>query len=155
MRDFVKPLIIENNEMFEGVYALDSGLIPNAHAWVTWDNHNSGSHSDLSAWVQIDSQTGGSYIKLTVTFVGRGVIENVGGSGLPDNTSMTWSGNSIIFIRNAHFNPNEKFQFNFNNVVFSETGDDHDVSEHKGSYYETNTHIGDASGDFVVDVQVA
>ena len=155
MSEYVRPVIIESNEMFEGVYALDSGLIPRAHAWVTWDNHNSGSHSDLSAWVQIDNTTGGSYIKVTVTFVGRGSIIRVGGSGLPSDTTMTVSGNSIVFIRNASFNPNEKFQFNFNNVEFSDTGDDHDTSEHKGSYYETNTHLGDASGDFVIDVQVA
>jgi len=65
---------------------------------------------------------------------------------------------SIVFTRNQHFNSNENFEFGFNNVVFTGTGDGHEDPLHKGSYYvgNGNGYMGSAiqSGDFIVYVNL-
>ena len=153
---YAKPVVIENSEMFEGVYALESGFDPKADVSIRWSSHNSGSHSDLSVDVKCYPNTSGQYLKATVTFVGKGTITAVGGFSTPGNTEASWDGSrTITFVRNGTINQGESFQFGFNNVVFSETGDNHDTKEHVGSYYETGTHIGSAEGDFVVDLQIS
>lgn len=152
MTNYERPLVIANSDVFEGVYASISGSDPKITGTIRWSNHNSGSHSDLSIDLKADPNMTGEYIKVTATFVGKGNIISVGGSGGP--AQMSVSGNTIVFERFGHFNPGESFQFSFNNVVFSETGDDHDTSVHKGSYYETGTHIEIDNGkDWILDIQ--
>ena len=153
----MKPIIIENSDSFEGVYALDSGSIPDYTVDVLWINHNSGSHSDLSVRLKTGNSSG-EYIQVTVIFIGKGIIEKIGGySG--GYTDVKFSNNTIIFTRNQHFNPNENFEFGFNNVVFTDTGDGHEDPLHKGSYYIGNGegYLGSAiqSGDFIVNVTLA
>ena len=150
MKDYTRPVIIESNDMFEGVFALESGSPPNIWGWVKWTNQNSGSHSDLEVYVQVASITA-EYVKVTLTWVGKGELK-VGGFSGP-YTNAYQSGNSIVFERQGHVNANETFGFGFNNVVFTDTGDGHIDPEHKGSYYASGTKIGEEAYEFVVDVQ--
>lgn len=153
MNKYERPLVIANTDVFEGVYALESGNPdPDITGTIRWSNHNSGSHSDLSIDLKVSPNKSGEYIKVTATFVGNGNIVSVGGSGGP--AQMSVSGNTVVFEKFGHYNPGEQFQFSFNNVIFDETGDGHDTSVHKGSYYETNTHIElCSSSDWVLDIQ--
>lgn len=153
MIKYEKPMVIEKG-YGEGVYT-ESGYFVEDDSTVSvlWDNHNSGSHSDL----RIKLNTGrkfGEHIVVTVSFVGNGEIVSVGGySG--GFTSVSVNGNSITFVREGHYNANENFDFGFDNVIFSElkAGTEGD-GQHSGSYYpgNGNGYIGDAvlSGDFVV-----
>lgn len=156
MNGYEKPIVVETEEMSEGVYA-NSGYTPQGTVDIRWTNHNSGSHSDL----HIDVKTGdapGEYIMVTATFVGNGNITQWGGfSG--GYTNVTTSGNTITFVRQGHFNPNENFTFGFDNVVFDGNGDDHSTEEHAGSYYEGQGkgYLGSAvaKGDFVVNLTLS
>ena len=156
MKDYEKPIIIQQNEMFEGIYALESGYVPDYDVDILWTNHNSGSHSDLSVRLRTGTHNG-EFIQVIATFVGNGSIEKVGGYSGPYD-SVQFSNNTIVFTRNQHFNPNENFEFGFNNVVFTGTGDGHEDPLHKGSYYvgNGNGYMGSAiqSGDFIVYVNL-
>ena len=145
----MKPIIINIQNPSEGVF-LDGSGFENPKASIVWTNQNSGSHSDLKILFSSGSKTGN--LAITATFVGKGNITFGGAS-----SSYTIDGKSITFyevIRNQY----ENKAFTFDNVVFTDTGDGHelDPSEtHFGSYYKTNTHCeangdGDASKDWIV-----
>ncbi len=153
MNNYSKPIVIENNDAVEGVYAYGSGTTPNYQIYLKWTNQNSGSHSDLEGGIITGPNMTGNYIKITCTFVGKGNIVSWGGTG--GAFSATTSGNSITFVRNGAFNPNEDLNFSFNNVVF----DQGEISDdgHSGSYYKTGTHIQESAiidGTWNVEVTV-
>lgn len=153
MANYEKPLVILNNEMFEGVYALESGIDPSAWGTIEWSNHNSGSHSDLSLHVYTKDGVPGQRIKITVTFIGKGNLTWGGFSDPWGGCEITTANKTVTIVKVGNINGNSNFQFSLNNIVFTATGDNHDTSVHKGSYYETNTHIGDASGDFDISIE--
>ncbi len=151
MRNYVKPVVIENNEMMEGIY-VSSGYQTenNGSASLTWTNQNSGSHSDISLMVTT-GELPGEYFRVTITYVGGGDIT---WGGVP--SEGTASGNSVTIVREGHYNPRENFQYSINNIVFSEmaegyTGD----GEHFGARYPTGEKIGESAlGDFSIDYQI-
>lgn len=154
MSNYSKPLVIENNEMFEGVFALESGVLPGYTADIVWTNQNSGSHSDLKCWVKLAEGVTSEYIKITCTFVGLGGIIKFGDSSAGDKVS--YSGKTVTYIENQHRNSGETIEFSFNNVVFSngEITPGHD----KGAYYQSGTHMYEsalADGTWVIDVTIS
>ena len=155
MKTYQKPIIIENDELHEGVYAVLSGDDTDYWVEVKWENHNSGSHSDIRVIVHTGS-TAGTYINVTIKFIGDGGITDKGSFQGPYTQAPIFSSDnkSVTFIREGSFNANENFSYSWNNVVFSGNGDNHDTSEHCGSYYEGqgNGYLGDAIsvGDFAV-----
>lgn len=150
MNTYVKPIAVESSDMFEGVFAMSNDK-NGIKGWAIWDNHNSGSHSDIFVFIQTPANYVGMYLKITAYWMGKGSILAVGGYSGPANAS--WDGDkTITFQTTEKFNANETVQFGFNNVVFSETGDEHDTSVHKGSYYETETHVKVEAGEWLITV---
>ena len=153
MKGYEKPIVLENIELFEAVYA-ESGYVepPSGNVTASWSNHNSGSHSCIS----INASVGpvpGNYIKVTLTINGN--VSSISGISGPGGTSYEVNGNTVVFIREGAFNPNETFQFSINEAKCADSGiDDHDTSTHQGSFYETGTHIG-ASDGLSVSIEVA
>lgn len=157
MNGYEKPIVIETEEMSEGVYAESGYEQPSGEVELNWTNHNSGSHSDLEIKV-ITGDVGGEYIMVTATFQGNGNIVSWGGFSGP-YTNVTTSGNTITFVRQGHFNANEKFQFGFNNVVFDGNGDGHSTDTHSGAYYdgEGRGYMGSGitNGDFAISYTIS
>lgn len=153
MKAYTRPIVIENNDAVEGVYALESGDTPTYTKYLTWTNQNSGSHADLKGGIITGPGMSGNYIKVTCTFQGKGNIIKIGGYSLGPFSEAIIGTNSITFIKNGAYNPNESMEFSFNNVEF----DSGEISDgtHSGSYYKTGTHIGDSAiSDGTWDVQV-
>ena len=63
MKGYEKPVILENIELFEAVYA-ESGYQepPSGQVSASWSNHNSGSHSCISINASVGNVPG-NYIK--------------------------------------------------------------------------------------------
>lgn len=154
MSGYVKPVVVENNQMFEGVFALESGVVPGYTPYIYWTNQNSGSHSDLRAGVILGQGVTCEHLKITCTFKGKGSIVKWGGCSDPGK--MSFSGNAVIFEETQHRNSGETINFSFDNVVFSD-GEVTDAT-HRGSYYVSGTH-GDESalndGTWDIDVQLS
>ena len=120
MKGYEKPVILENIELFEAVYA--------------------------------ESGYQGNYIKVTVTLPGS--VRSISDFSGP-YTSCDVNGNTVVFIRDGAFNPNESFQFSINHAECEGSGEDnHDITEHQGSFFETGTHIGTSDG-LSVSIEVA
>ncbi len=145
MRGYEKPVFVENDELFEGVYADESGYSeePSADVNATWTNHNSGSHSCISVNASV-GPVKGNYMKITVTLPGSTrLITDLSGP----YTNYEVNGNTVVIIREGAFNAGESFQFGINHAECDGTGeDDHDISEHQGSFFETGTHLGVSDG---------
>lgn len=157
MEKYVKPIVIENEDMFEGVFAnygSGSEEPPNGSAEVYWRNHNSGSHSDLECLVHVGA-TGASRVEVHLKWIGNGNITSVGGYGGPYTTAYA-ANNEVVFIREGqNINPNENFGFSFGQVVFDSTGDNHVDPKHVGSYFEGqgNGYLGIAD-QFIIDLKI-
>ena len=152
MKGYEKPIVLENIELFEAVYA-ESGYQepPTGQVSATWSNHNSGSLSCISVNASVGNVPG-NYIKVTVTFNGN--VSSLGDTSGP-YTSCDINGNTVVFIRDGSFNPNESFQFSINKAVCGDAGfDNHNTTEHKGSFFETGTNIGSSEG-LSVSIEVA
>ena len=94
----------------------------------------------------------GNYIKVTVTVNGN--VSSLGDTSGP-YTSCDINGNTVVFIRDGSFNPNESFQFSINKAVCGDAGfDNHNTTEHQGSFFETGTNIGSSEG-LSVSIEVA
>lgn len=145
MKGYEKPIVLENIELFEAVYA-ESGYVEESipEVTATWSNHNSGSHSCISVNAKV-GPVPGNYIKVTVIINGN--VSSISGISGPGNTSYEVNGNTVVFIRQEPFNPNESFQFSINEAICADSGiDNHDTTEHQGSFFETGTHIGVEGG---------
>lgn len=153
MKGYEKPIVLENIELFEAVYA-ESGYVepPSGEVSATWSDHNSGSHSCISINATMGNVSG-NYIKITVTINGN--VKSIDGLSGPSDTSYEVNGNTVVFIRNAYFNPGESFQFSINHAVCGDAGfDNHDTTEHQGSFFKTGTHKGSSEG-LSVSIEVA
>ena len=153
MKGYEKPIVLENIELFEAVYA-ESGYVepPSGEVTAEWSGHNSGSHSEISVNASV-GPVPGNYIKVTVTINGN--VNSIGDLSGPDKTSYEVNGNTVVFIRDGAFNPNESFQFSINHAECEGSGEDnHDITEHQGSFFETGTHIGTSDG-LSVSIEVA
>ncbi len=154
MKGYEKPIVLENIELFEAVYA-ESGYVepPSGQVSATWSDHNSGSHSCISIDAEMGSVSG-NYIKITVTLPGSTDYIKPDSCAGPF-TSCDVNGNTVVFIREGGFNPGECFQFSINHAVCGDAGlDNHDTTEHKGSFFETGTHKGSSEG-LSVSIEVA
>ncbi len=152
MKGYEKPIVLENIELFEAVYA-ESGYQepPTGQVSASWSNHNSGSHSCISVNASVGNVPG-NYIKVTVTVNGN--VRNLSDPSGP-YTSCDINGNTAVFIRDGAFNPNESFQFSINHAECGDAGlDNHDTTEHQGSFFETGTNIGSSDG-LSVSIEVA
>ena len=152
MKGYEKPVILENIELFEAVYA-ESGYQepPSGQVSASWSNHNSGSHSCISINASVGNVPG-NYIKVTVTLPGN--VRSISDFSGP-YTSCDVNGNTVVFIRDGAFKPNESFQFSINHAECEGSGEDnHDITEHQGSFFETGTHIGTSDG-LSVSIEVA
>ena len=152
MKGYEKPVILENIELFEAVYA-ESGYQepPSGQVSASWSNHNSGSHSCISINASVGNVPG-NYIKVTVTLPGS--VRNISDFSGP-YTSCDVNGNTVVFIRVGAFNPNESFHFSIDKAICADSGiDNHDITEHQGSFFETGTHIGTSDG-LSVSIEVA
>lgn len=141
---YERPIIIEQNDMFEGIYALDSGEIP-AWDWsVWWANHNSGSHSEMEIRGTNKGNNPGSYIMVTISFFGKGEILNVAPASKASETR--WGKNYITVIYYGIFNPGESVVFGLPSITFSDPAEG---EETQGSYHTSggpycNCEAGDA-----------
>ena len=152
MKGYVKPLVIETNEMTEGVFAnFGSGVEESYDYNLRWTNQNSGSHSDLHFDLHFHLAEPRHYLKVTITFVGKGNIVSVG--GYSGRASGSFSNNTIVFEMNDIINPTENLTLGFNNVIFDSCGDGHREEGKNGSYYKTETHMEESANDvFQIDV---
>ena len=144
MKGYEKPVILENIELFEAVYA-ESGYVepPSGSVMAFWNSHNSGSHSEISVNASVGS-VGGNYIKVTVTVNGN--VKSLNNLSGP-YTSADVNGNTVVFIIERQFNPNESFHFKIGEAICLDSGiDNHDTTNHQGSFFETGTHIGEEGG---------
>lgn len=145
MKGYERPIVLENIELFEAVYA-ESGYQepPSGSVTASWSNHNSGSLSCISVNAKVGNVPG-NYIKVTLTINGN--VSSISGLSGPGDTEYEVNGNTVVFIRNGAFNPNESFQFSINEAVCGDAGlDNHNTTEHQGSFFETGTHIGSSEG---------
>ena len=153
MKGYEKPIVLENIELFEAVYA-ESGYVepPSGSVTAQWKNHNSGSHSEIS----VDASVGpvpGNYIRVTVTIHGN--VRGIDGLSGPGDTSYVVNGNTVVFTRVAAFNPNESFHFSIDKAICDDSGiDNHDTTTHQGSFFETGTHLNTSEG-LSVSIEVA
>ena len=153
MKGYEKPVILENIELFEAVYA-ESGYVepPSGEVTAEWSGHNSGSHSEISVNASV-GPVPGNYIKVTVTINGN--VNSIGDLSGPDKTSYEVNGNTVVFIRVAEFNPYESFHFKIGKAICADSGmDNHDTTTHKGSFFETGTHLYTSEG-LSVSIEVA
>ena len=143
MEKYVKPIVIENEDMFEGVFAnYGSGEPEGELPTVTleWKDHDSGSFSGLKG-VMNTGNCKANRIEIRIKWTGNGTMTWGMSSSLEQGnfTSAYANGDEFIFIMEGRqYNPNENFGFGLLNFVFSGTGDDHDTSDHAGSYYKGN-----------------
>ena len=142
--NYQKPIVLEQNDMFEGIYALDSGTIPNWEWSIWWANHNSGSHSEMEVRGKNLGNSSGNYISVTIAFCGKGNITSVANASKATETRV--SGNTITLIYNGVFNQGENVVFGLPSITFSEPAEGENTH---GSYHETggmfcNTEATDA-----------
>lgn len=128
-----KPQIIENNELFEGIFALESGQIQDWDWSIWWANHNSGSHSEMEIRGKNNSNKSGNFIVIYINFIGKGEILSVANASKA--TSTKWNSNSITLTYNGVFNPGEEIVFGLPSIIFSDTGDGEQTT---GSYHLSN-----------------
>ena len=138
MTNYEAPKVLLTNSG-EGPFGNSGPSDPYAPtATIVWTNHNSGSHSDLE--IIVHTVVACEQIMVTATWNGKGNILGIGfyGSEYFADPTIThdFDGKTVTFIKKTHINANENISFSFNNVVFDSTGDDHNTSVHKGSYYE-------------------
>lgn len=152
MKGYEKPIVLENIELFEAVYA-ESGYQepPSGQVSASWSNHNSGSHSCISINASVGNVQA-SYMKVTVTLPAstRKISECQG-----NYTSCDVNGNTVVFIKEGRINPNESFQFSINHAECGDAGlDNHDTTMFQGSFFKTGTNIGSSEG-LSVSIEVA
>ena len=138
MTNYEAPKVLLTNSG-EGPYGNSGAPDPNApEASVRWDNHNSGSHSDL--YLDIIHLRFKTHLTATLTWIGKGKIISIGGfSGRYNTADFYPLEQKIVFTANVNPNSDESLTFGFDNVVFNKRGDDDNVGDgYQGSYFEGN-----------------
>ena len=121
MKEFVKPIIAECEDLTEGIYAA-SGYDPivppevppptPVNEWnirCEYRNHNSGSHSEVAIIGNNYSSSSGE--GLLMTFQIRGFrLDTIKDSSGYDVSNVSETGFTIF--RRGHFNPGERVEFN-------------------------------------------
>lgn len=147
MSNYEKPVVIDEDEMFEGVFA-ESGDLPGGggtpgfDVTVKWEGHNSGSHSEVNVLAHENKGCGGEYLKVTVAFSGAGDIESM--SGVTNCTSWSRNGNVIEIVRQGHYNQGETFSFMIPDIRFTNSQYEGGV----GSYWPSGTHMHEMAAEF-------
>lgn len=146
MKNYEKPIVIENNEAFEGVYAAsgEGGYTTDLY----FNNHDGGSHSDITFNVEVFGQNY-TYIKAVLTWNGGGSPQFYEPSD-PSGGSIAFShsGNVVTFegpcaINGATNAQNLHFGFK---GIFDVAGDGHsfatpdDPNKNNGSYNAGNNN---------------
>lgn len=155
MKEYVKPLVIENDDRFEGVYAASGD---DYDYWATVVNNNSGSLSVVKLNFQLRLDHGGETITMVIAYSGPGKITAIRGASGAD-FSLNGDGNVITITRNNHYNSGETIAFNVNEMEFSERADgttDEENGGHHGSLFLTGTEGQDVTAMFsIVDITFA
>ena len=136
MTNYEAPKVLLTNSG-EGPFGNSGPSDPNApEASVRWDNHNSGSHSDL--YLDIIHLRNKYHLTATLTWNGKGRILAVGGfSGKYKTANFYEYEQKIVFTADLNGNGDENITFGFDNVVFNKRGDDDNVGDgYRGSYFE-------------------
>lgn len=150
---YEKPIIIDNNDVLEGVYAASgSDELPwSVEVW--WEGHDSGSHSEVQLKCHNDSGKGGNFLEITIRFTGVGNIINASVGDASWNCDQ--KGNVIKIWRDASFNQGENYGIMISSITFdtpqydpSKTNPSNDGGY---SYWATGSgHDHIIAGEFIV-----
>ncbi|MCQ2522980.1 MAG: hypothetical protein MJ123_01460 [Lachnospiraceae bacterium] len=117
---YEKPVVLNNDDIFEGVYAQSNEGGYESHFKVV--NNDSGSLSVVEIAFELALDHPGERIKVTIAYNGPGYIEKINDvSGF--EFSLAADGKSFTFDRKNHYNANERIVFNVNEMKFSERAD--------------------------------
>lgn len=156
MKNYVKPVAIAAEEMFEGVYAA-SGEDGGITVTVRWGGHDSGSHSDGDIMIYKPQGVRVTNIHITLTFCGYCYIDglqtpcNIAGiSQLNNCDNYTWNGNTIEIYKSATGNEGAE---NWN-IGFSMSFNPSPNPGYAGSgaYWPTGTHQNEITYVFTASV---
>lgn len=151
MKNYERPIVIENDEIFEGVYAA-SGEGSYDLTMTNVDN-NSGSLSVVEMNFQLNLSQGGEKMEINLHYNGAGNIEEISGvSGM----EFSYDEKNIHIVRNNHFNAGDNITFNINGMKFSERADgttDDQSNGHHGSMFQTDSGYHDVGGLFDIEVK--
>lgn len=150
MKEYIAPSLVEILDKVEGVYAASGAGQTTPTPEIKqgdWDihceyrNHNSGSHSEVAIiGVHNGTHTGN---KLTMVFRVEGIrldtIKDDGG-----NSVLSHSETGFSIVRQEHFNPTERFEFNIQITIkdspyhgsVGKTGEDIKCTIYCNSYIE-------------------
>lgn len=153
---YEKPIIIDNNDVLEGVYAASGSDELPWSVEVRWEGHDSGSHSEVQLKCKNESGKRGNFLEITIQFTGVGNIVNVT-INEPDKWMCDHQGNVIKIWRDfsESFNETENIGIMLTSVTFDTPQYDPGNVKPSGdggySYWATGSgHDHIIAGEFIV-----
>lgn len=122
---YEKPVVIQNDSSFEGVYAASGDrFTEGGWNWTSrWGNHDTGSYSTLYIKGYAPSQKIGDNLRCTCTisYIGPSPFISWNCGSMPGNATVSISGSTITISANVN-NPNEQLECMFNCYFATEKG---------------------------------
>lgn len=133
MTNYEAPKVLLTNSG-EGPYGNSGAPDPNDPiAYVTWTNHDGGSHSDLK--FTITNLIFKTSLTATFTWKGKGKILSWTSKSVSDGVEVTMNDGVFVFTARLKNNSNETIECTFQ-ATFDDMGDTTITGGYVGSYYK-------------------